>query len=121
MKRKGKREYPIKLINFNEFDQEIESAGRPVLILCIRRDYEFNSQTDLVRDVLGGMVQGFPIDLKVCLVDEESRPVLKGKLDLQGSPAFLLFENGEEKNRLLGIADEERLRGFLSGTLGWNI
>jgi hypothetical protein len=121
MKRKGKREYPIKLIKVNEFDQEIDSTGKPVLMLCIRRDYEFNSQTDLIRDVLGRMVQGFPIDLKVCLMDEESRPALNDKLDLQGSPAFLLFERGKEKNRLLGIADEERLMGFLSSTLGWNM
>jgi hypothetical protein len=121
MKRRGKREYPIKLIKFNDFDREIDSAGKPVLMLCIRRDYEFISQTDLIRDVLGRMVQGFPIDLKVCLVDEESRPALKDKLDLQGSPAFLLFEKGEEKNRLLGVADEEQLRGFLSNSLGWNL
>jgi hypothetical protein len=121
MKKRGKREYPIKLIKFNELDQEIDSTGKPVLMLCIRRDYEFISQTDLIRDVLGRMVQGFPIDLKVCLVDEESQPALKDKLDLQGSPAFLLFEKGEEKNRLLGVADEERLRGFLSSTLGWNM
>jgi hypothetical protein len=122
MKRRVKREYPIKLIKFNEFDQEIDSIDKkPVLMLCIRRDYEYSSQTDLIRDVLGRKVQGFPIDLKVCLVDEESRPVLKDKLDLQGSPAFLLFEKGKEKNRLLGVADEEQLRGFLNSTLGWNM
>ncbi|MGO9146571.1 MAG: hypothetical protein ACLQDF_09395 [Desulfomonilia bacterium] len=121
MKRRGKREYPIKLIKFNEFDQEIDSTDKPVLMLCIRRDYKFISQTDLIRDVLGRMVQGFPIDLKVCLVDEESRPVLKDKFDLQGSPAFLLFEKGEEKNRLLGVADEEQLKGFLGNSLGWNM
>jgi hypothetical protein len=121
MKRRGKREYPIKLIKFNDFDREIDSAGKPVLMLCIRRDYEFSSQTGLIRDVLGRMAQGFPIDLKVCLADEESQPVLKERFDLQGSPAFLLFEKGKEKGRLLGVADEERLKGFLSTELGWNL
>jgi hypothetical protein len=119
MKRRGKREYPLKLIQFNEFEREIDSAGKPVLMLCIRRDYQFRSQTDLVRDVLGRRVEGCPIYLKVCLVDEESHKALKDKLDLQGSPAFLLFDKGKEKDRLLGVADEERLKGFLSPTLGW--
>jgi hypothetical protein len=36
MKKKGKGEYPIKLIEFNEFDHEIDSTGKPVLMLCIR-------------------------------------------------------------------------------------
>lgn len=121
MKRRGKRDYPIKLINFREFEREIDSACNPVLMLCIRRDYEFISQTDLIRDVLGRMDHGFPIDLKVCLVDEESRPALRERLDLQGSPAFLLFHKGKEKGRLLGVADEERLKGFLSTELGWSL
>ncbi|MRR14569.1 hypothetical protein EG833_03900 [archaeon] len=121
MKRRGKREYPIKLIKFNEFEREIDSAGNPVLMLCIRRDYEFVSQTDLIRDVLGSMVHGCPIDLKVCIVDEESRTALNDKLDLQGSPAFLLFDKGKEKGRLLGVADEERLKGFLSNELGMGL
>jgi len=121
MKRRGKGEYPIKLIKFNDFDREIDSAGKPILMLCIRRDYEFSSQTDLIRDVLGRMSQGFPIDLKVCLVDEESHPSLKERFDLQGSPAFLLFDKGKEKGRLLGIVDEERVKGFLSTELGWSL
>lgn len=121
MKRRGKREYPIKLIKFNEFDREIGSDDKPVLMLCIRRDYQFGNQTDLIRNLLGRMAQDNPIDLKVCLVDEESHTALKEKLDLQGSPAFLLFEKGKEKDRLLGVADEDRLKGFLSTTLGWNL
>jgi len=86
MKRREKREYPIKLIKFNDFDHEIDSTSRPVLMLCIRRDYQFGSQTDLIRDVLGRAAEGCPIDLKVCLVDDESNFALRDKLDIQASP-----------------------------------
>jgi len=121
MKRREKREYPIKLIKFNDFDHEIDSTSRPVLMLCIRRDYQFGSQTDLIRDVLGRAAEGCPIDLKVCLVDDESNFALRDKLDIQGIPAFLLFDKGKEKDRLLGVAAEERLRGVLNCALGWEL
>lgn len=116
-----KRGYPIKLIKLKEFDEEICSEGRPVLILCVRRDYQFSSQTDLIRNLLERADQGCSIALKVCLMDEESPEEFNDRLDLQGSPAFLLYENGKEKDRLLGVADEARLKGFLRNSLGWSM
>jgi hypothetical protein len=121
MKKRVKRGFPIKLIALNDIDNEIDSSPKPVLILCIRKDYEFTSQMELLNDLLGGADGEFPLELKVCLVDEESRLALKARLDLQGSPAFLLFEKGKEKGRLLGVADKERLGGFLSNSLGWSL
>ena len=119
MKRRGKREYPIKLIKFNDLDREIDWAGKPVLTLCIRRDYEFISQTGLIRDVLGRMAQGFPIDLKVCRV-EKNPTSAQGKVRPPGQARLPPSEKGKEKGRLLGVVDEERVKGFLNTELGWS-
>lgn len=118
MKRRGKRDYPVTLIQSCDFDREIRSAENPVLILCIRRDYEFSSQMGILKGVLSSMSVNSGLGLKAYLVDEGIDSSLKERLGLQGSPTFLLFSGGREQGRLMGLADESGLKGFLAASLG---
>jgi hypothetical protein len=118
MKRRGKRDYPIELIQPVDFDRKLSSAGGPVIILCISREYEFSSQMDILKNVLVSLEGHYAPDLKAYLMDEGFGNGLKEKLGLHGSPTFLLFIDGKEQGRLLGLADEGRLKSFLAAALG---
>ena len=56
--------------------------------------------------------------LKVCLLDEDSVGAFL-KFGVEGSPAFIIFYDGEEKGRMLGKADKETLSNFILKTLPW--
>jgi Thioredoxin len=121
MKRRSKKEFPIKLIQPNDFEREVESCRETALFLCTRRDYEFLNQVQILKEVLENMPDDNTKLLQVYLVDEGFQSTFMDKLNVEGSPTFLFFENGKEKDRLLGLADQDRLRSFIAKAMGHNM
>ncbi len=91
-----------------DFDPEIIKIQKFILFAYIRRDYDFKSQTDVLKNVSKDLRD----DMKIYLLDEETVNTFDW-LDLGGSPTFILFYNGTEKGRLLGKADIKTLTVFL--------
>ena len=55
-----------------------------------------------------------------CVPTQERGNELNGFKEMyaiKGTPGFLLFNRGEEKGRMLGLADKERLETFLARNL----
>lgn len=104
------------LIKTESFGPEVLLEERPVLLACIRRDYDYAGQTK----VLGGISKKYGKGLKICLLAEDSIGAVM-KLGIEGSPAFIIFHEGKEKGRMLGKADNKSLSCFVSRTLnGYN-
>lgn len=106
----------VTTIYADSFDSEVLVEKRPVLLACIRRDYDYDEQTG----VLGGISNKYGKKLKVCLLDEDSIGAFM-KFGIEGSPAFIIFHDGEEKGRMLGKADTQSLSSFVLKTLSRNI
>jgi len=102
-------------VEANRFASDVLYEEGPVLLACISRDYEYNEQTN----VLGGLSEKYGKKLKVCLLDEDSIGAFM-KFGVEGSPAFIIFNEGEEKGRMLGKADKETLNNFVLKTLPWH-
>ncbi len=99
-------------IGADSFDSEVLVEKRPVLLACISRDYDYVEQTG----VLGGISKKYGRKLKVCLLDEDSIGAFM-KFGVEGSPAFIIYYEGEEKGRMLGKADKTSLSSFVLKTL----
>ncbi len=99
-------------IGAESFDSEVTEEKRPILLACISRDYGYDEQTG----VLGGVSKKYGKKRKVCLLDEDSIGAFM-KFGVEGSPAFIIFHEGEEKGRMLGKADKESLSSFVLKTL----
>ena len=109
---KGQEKVMFISIGAESFYSEILSERRPVLLACISRDYDYDEQTG----VLGGVSKRYGKKLKVCLLDEDSIGAFM-KFGVEGSPAFIVFHEGEEKGRMLGKADTQSLNDLVLKTL----
>jgi hypothetical protein len=103
----------IHLIRPDNFMDEVLSAGKPVLLLCMPRDDDFPIQLKLMEDI----AVNHSLWLKVGLLAEAFTESFKQKFGIDGTPTFLIFFEGQEKNRMLGLADCRTLESFVLGTV----
>jgi thioredoxin-like negative regulator of GroEL len=97
------------LISLDNFESKVAKEKRPVLLACIRHDHEFKGQ----KEILKAISSKYGEILKVCLLDEDSiRPFMKN-FEIEGTPTFLIFHEGKEKGRILGLTDIEKLTSFI--------
>lgn len=97
-------------VGLNDFDAEIAEALRPTLLACLHMSPELASHME----ALERLTRSESEKLKVCLLETGDVEAFKEMFDIGGTPTFLVFQRGEEKGRLLGQADEDMLRGFVS-------
>jgi len=95
-------------IGADNFDSEILSEKKPVILAYIRRDYEYKNQIEFLENVS----KEYGDEIKVCLLDEIFARTYKN-LEINGDPTFLGYYEGKEKGRILGKADKEKLISFV--------
>lgn len=49
------------------------------------------------------------------IIDVDDNPSLVAKFNIKSVPTFILFENEEEKNRIIGGKTREELEDFING------
>ena len=96
----------------NNFNTDILLKKMPVLLAFIRRDYDYKQQTK----ILDNIAKKHGKKLEIYLFDETSAGLFV-KFGIEGSPAFIIFHKGQEKNRMLGKADNDSLSAFVSSSL----
>jgi thioredoxin 1 len=101
------------LIGPDNFESEVTNEKRPVLLSFIHQDLEFEKHLEAME----GISKWYAGALKMCVLDAEFIGSLGEKLGVDGTPTFLVFEEGREKSRMLGQADKETLEVFLSQAL----
>lgn len=110
----------IRSVGADSFVRDVLEESRPVLVLCMHRDSEFQKQINIIE----GICRRYGERLKACLmVEEEFIGTFKEKLNVKGTPTFMIFIGGTEKGRMLGQAEENVFKDFVSRALsldrGW--
>jgi len=100
-------------IGLNEFEEKVFKEIKPVLLLCIQQDSEFQNHLRVIEDIYRTFAEG----VKIYLLEEDALRIFMEKFAVKGTPTFLLFLNGSEKGRLLGQKSSEELSYFLSSML----
>jgi len=100
----------VNLIRSENFEREVFSEKKPVLLLCMPRDDEFPQQLKVMEVIATKYGQ----ELKVGVLEEEFIEVFKKNYRVVGTPTFLLLVKGKERARILGLADPEMLTGLIS-------
>ncbi|MBW1700922.1 MAG: hypothetical protein JRJ11_09255 [Deltaproteobacteria bacterium] len=103
----------IRSIGADSFQKEVLEESRSVLVLCMHRDSEFQGQIDIIE----GVCRNYGERLKVCLIEEEFIEAFKKKVNIKGTPTFMIFIGGTEKGRILGQVEQQTLEDLLSRTL----
>ena len=99
----------LSLIKPDMLKQGVSNQEIPVLIGFLRKKEAFSGQIM----VLENLFQLYGDRLKICLGDEYFLDIFFEKFGFQGTPFYLLFSDGKEKNRFFGHAEVDELEAFL--------
>lgn len=91
------------------FEKEVTSEGKPILLLCMSRNEEFSKALRIIERI----AKKYGSALKVCLLEEEFIAPFKERYHVIGTPTFLIMVAGKERKRLLGLVDEKTLISFI--------
>jgi hypothetical protein len=103
---------PTRLL-FAKISDDVESISdsdnRILLMACIHLGEEFDEQ----RGALAEVSQKLGQKMQVCVLDEDRNRTFLRKYEIHGTPTYILFSHGEEKDRLLGKVDAGVLTQFV--------
>ncbi len=99
----------IRSIGPENFEQEVITEKKPLLLLIMPPGGEFPAQVGLVEEI----EKSHGAKLKVGFVQDYFISKVKEKYKITGTPTFLVLQEGKEKDRLLGLASRETLMSFI--------
>ncbi len=91
------------------FTEEVILEKKPVLLICMAQDDSFSKQLKVLQNVAGR----YDKELKVGLLAQDSMEIFKKRLQIIGTPTFLLMMEGKEISRILGVSDEKTLTNLI--------
>ena len=101
-------------VNEESFNKEVLEANVPVLV-------EFYSDSCVpckqMAPILGDLEDEYEGKLKIAKVNVNFDLKLAESYKVMGSPTFLFFKDGEEKNRLRGITKKTELIEIINSIL----
>ncbi len=102
------------ILNETNFDQEIKESTLPFLV-------DFWAQWCGPCQILGPILDQIAMDFKgrarLGKVNVDENPNLAGKFGVMSIPTLILFVNGQEKERLIGVRPKEHLVQLLENSL----
>lgn len=104
---------PVCWLSAENFNREVLAEDKPVLLLCVPKDSTFSGQMSVIET----LQHDFPQSLKICLMNEDFLAVFMERYQVRGTPTFLVFTGGRERERLLGRATEQDLKRFVQQAL----
>lgn len=98
-------------VTVQDFETQVERASGPVLV-----DFwaDWCGPCRMLAPVLEQFEAERP-DIKVCKVDIDREVELAQRFGVMSIPTVVLFENGKEKSRSVGLVPKERLLMLLEG------
>jgi thioredoxin-like negative regulator of GroEL len=103
----------LTLVDMAHFTSRVRNESQPVLLACLDRPAPEDSQVRPLRALARERR-----DLEVWVLDRDSLQEFKGRFQVRGTPTYLLFQNGQERDRLLGLAETTELEAFVHHALG---
>lgn len=99
----------ICLVGPENFEHEVTTEKKPVLLLCMPRNEDFPKTLGIIEEI----AKRHGKELKVCLLEEDYIATFKEQYRVVGTPTFLVLVRGKERKRLLGFVDEQTLSSFV--------
>jgi thioredoxin-like negative regulator of GroEL len=95
------------------FDSRVLRERKPVLLACLHWGADMEKQVGLLESVSKKCGEG----LKTCFLREDSMTAWKDVFGIVGTPTFIILDNGRERGRFLGVADDQSLTDFITSHL----
>ena len=102
------------ILNETNFDREIKESAFPFLV-----DFwaQWCGPCQMLIPTLEQIAAEFTGRVKVGKVNVDENPNLAGNFGVMSIPTLILFVNGQEKERLVGVVPKERLVQLLENFL----
>ncbi|EPR37498.1 hypothetical protein dsx2_0844 [Desulfovibrio sp. X2] len=89
-------------------------GATPVLVACLGSRERAAKQLE----ALGMVAERFGERLQVVILGEDEMPAARSRFNVLGTPTFLLYHGGKERDRYLGEAGSGSLCRFVQECLG---
>jgi thioredoxin-like negative regulator of GroEL len=101
----------IETISNLNFDTQVLQAKQPVLLLCMNNQQMLSDQIGVLRRHIEN---NYNSGIRICMLEQDFIYAFKQMYHIAGLPIFLLFDQGKEIGRMLGMADTGHLGAFLA-------
>lgn len=99
----------MKILSSKEFEEEVLKGGKKVLVDFFAT---WCGPCKMLAPILE-QVQG-ETDVEIVKVDIDESMDLAKKFGIMSVPTMILFENGEEKDRIVGLRQKSQILSFLN-------
>ena len=102
----------MSVVNLNEsnFEEEVIKSERPVLI-----DFwaSWCGPCRMMSPVIDKIAEDMKDQVKVCKINIDEEQSLAVKYNVMSIPTFIVFKNGKEEARSIGVQDEAEIVNML--------
>ena len=104
----------IDILNKTNWNNVILNSDIPVLV-----DFwaEWCSPCRMVSPIVEQLANSLEGKVKVSKLNVDQNPEIAAEYNIQSIPSLVLFKNGKEINRIIGLSPREKYEKFVSTTL----
>ena len=101
----------VQLVNDDSFKSEVLNSSQPVLVDCFA---PWCGPCRMLAPLLDQLASEFDGRATIVKIDVDQSPTTARALRIQAMPTLILFDNGQEVDRIVGAPPAVQLRKLLS-------
>ena len=101
---------PVTVLTESTFDEEVLGSSEPVLV-----DFwaEWCGPCKTIAPILEELATEHEGALRIAKVNVDDHQILAGRMGVQGVPTLLLYADGAQVERVVGVQPAERLQALI--------